>query len=127
MNKADMINEKQNHAPILWRVQTATEGFGINTTVIRKQRVIPVSSSTICSRPDDFTIGVFQKYMKTPLTNTTANNPIIANNISTIDHPSEGLRYDSSISTQSLLPLRGSLPHMYWGHIWYSFEEVVLV
>ena len=127
MNKADMINEKQSHAPILWSVQTATDGFRINTTVIRKQNVNPSSSSIICSHPDDFTIGVFQKYMKTPLTNTTANNPIIANNISTIDHPTEGLIYGSSISTQSLLPLRGSLPHMYWGHIWYSFEEVVLV
>ena len=94
-------------------MQTATEGWGINTTVIRKQNVNPSSSSIICSRPDDFTIGVFQKYMKTPLTNTTANNPIIANNISTIDYPTEGLIYDSSISTQSLLPLRGSLPHMY--------------
>ena len=75
-------------------------------TVITKQRVNPLSSSTICSRPDDFTIGMFQKYMKTPLTNTTANNPIIANNISTIDHLSKGLRYDSSISKQ----LRGLLP-----------------
>ena len=113
MNTAQTINEKQNNSPILWRLQTATEGFGINTTVIRKQRVIPLSNSIICSRPDDFTIGVFQKYMKTPLTNTTANNSIVANNISTIDHPSEGLRYDSSISTQPLLLIRGSLPHMY--------------
>ena len=89
------------------------KGFGINMIVIRKQRVIPVSSSTICSRPDDFTIGVFQKYMKTPLTNTTANNPIIANNSSTIDHASEGLRYDSLMSTHLVLPVRGLLPHMY--------------
>ena len=51
--------------------------------------------------------------MKTPLTNTTANNPIRANNIGTIDYPSEGLRYDSPISTQLVLPLRGLFPHMY--------------
>ena len=44
------------------------------------------------SSPDDFIIGVFQKYMKTPPTNTTANNPIIANNISIIDDASKGLR-----------------------------------
>ena len=61
MKTAQTINEKQNQSPILSSVQTATEGFVINMTVIRKQRVIPLSSSTICSCPDDFIIGVFQK------------------------------------------------------------------
>ena len=113
MNIAQTINEKLKFGPILQKIQIATEGFGINTRSIRKQRVIPLNSSNICSRPDDFTIGVFQKYMKTPLTNTATNNPITDNNISRIDHPSEGFRYSSSISTQPLLPLKGLLPHMY--------------
>ena len=59
---------------------------------MRKLNVIPVRMSIICSRPDDFTIGVFQNQMKTAPTNTVARNPIMAVIISTIDHVSDGFK-----------------------------------
>ena len=51
--------------------------------------------------------------MKTALTNAVARNPIMAVIISTIAHKSDGFKYDSSIFTQSVLPVRGLLatPH----------------
>ena len=116
-SKAQRISEMQNHEPILWRPHTAGEGFMRNTIVMRKQSVIPVRRRIICSRPDDLTIGVFQNQIKTVPTNTVRINPIMAMIISIIAHGSVGFKYNSSISTQLVLPFTGSLPHIVSGHV----------
>ena len=57
---APNMREKQNHNPMRWRAHMATTGGETNMKAITKLRDIPMRRSTICSRPEDFTTGVFQ-------------------------------------------------------------------
>ena len=73
------------------------EGLTTKKNVRMKQSNIPLSNKTICSLPEDLTIGVFQNIPSAMLTKTTAIKPKHAITINTMAHTSDGSRNSSSI------------------------------